>query len=296
MKIFKFCSLISFVILILWSLYLFIIPILNKKEEVVVPTLVGLTIDEALNSLDDLSLKSNIVYVDGQSTLMVVDSFPKQNQIVKKGSKINLYVVKEKALVWPDFVNQFYDEKKKEIYSFVSEHNIKLSIVEVTNNDLALGLIVEQNHLPSSLVNVNEELILYVVVHDNLVKMPNLVGMSLEEAINILKEYQLKYYCIYERSVFEFNTVLQQSVSPNTLVIKGNETPITLYVSKAFVSPSSLMYLEITDAVALLEKCQLAYEIHYVKSNHDGNIVIDVDKNYKNEYEEIICLYVSTMK
>ena len=101
--------------------------------------------------------------------------------------------------------------------------------ITVTDEDEA-GTVIKQNKKPGSKVMENTIIKLTVGVLDTKVTVPNIEGLSLDEALNLLNKNNVKYEIVYETSDQEENIVLDQSIKANKK-IENTET-VTITVSK----------------------------------------------------------------
>lgn len=292
MKVFKISVLLSFIISLFWIFYLVIQPKFINAKEIKIPNFIGKDIEEVINDCDNLGVTTNIIYQETDSNGIVLTTFPKEDTLVKKNSILSLYVSKQKEITWPLYEGKFFDNVEKKIEYFCKENNLKYEIKHIVNNDLPENIIASQSQKYNTKLDESKMQIIEVVKHDNMIEFPDLVGLDLNEAINILNEFKLNFKCIYEQSVSPFNIVLEQSILPGTKILKGNQTEHILIISKGVENNFEIVGMNLYNACKLLEARHVSYEVIYVKSN-EKNVVLDIDKYlFYDGYIDTIYLYV----
>ena len=118
----------------------------------------------------------------------------------------------EEATVILDTANLSYEMKEEE-----------------TTNQAEVGIVIKQSKKAGSKTHENAVITLTVGVLDNHVTVPNVVGMSLEEATNTLNENNIAYRIEYEETNDEDdNTVISQSVKANKKIENTEIVTITV--------------------------------------------------------------------
>lgn len=230
MKIFKSCVIICLIICFCWIFYLVIYPKVSKTKEVIVPDVLNIDKNEAIEICLNSKLKTRIQYVEDSSENIIISTNPKANSSVKENSQITLYVSKPKVTRVADYCGIFLDDAIDNIRHFCDDNKVEYFLNYVVDNEKAEGLIINQRPSAKTIFS-NENIFIDVVIHDNVYVMEDFEGKKIEEAISILNAHKLKYKCIYEYSIAPFGTVLSQSIKPNTRVIEGS-AEVVLYISK----------------------------------------------------------------
>lgn len=108
--------------------------------------------------------------------------------------------------------------------------NLSYEMKEVeTTNQAEVGIVTKQSKKAGSKTHENAVITLTVGVLDNHVTVPNVVGMSLEEATNTLNENNIAYRIEYEETNDEDdNTVISQSVKANKKIENTEIVTITV--------------------------------------------------------------------
>lgn len=234
-KAFRIFGIALLIILLLASLSYGTMYVLNnmlKVGEVVVPKVIGMSIDQASNILLKNNLKIEIkeeIYSDKPENT-ILNQEPAQGKIVKVGSTIYVTVSKGKQLVAvPNEINKDYREAKIDI----ENSGLKANIIEQYNDKYAQGYVFDQNPRQGVQVEYNTTVDLYVSKGIEPTTVPNLINMTLDDAKAAIENAGLKLGEItyQERTDMPDNIVLEQSIPQNTEVQKGNS--IDVVVSKA---------------------------------------------------------------
>ena len=164
-------------------------------------------------------------------TKVVKEKAPKERQKSSFFSKflvfILLILVIGMAGVIGVFGYRYYQENNIEVpnvlgYSYEEATAIldqaKLSYQQktvLTTEEDEVGVVVKQSKKAGSKVRENAVITLTVGVLDTRVEVPDVRGMTLEEAIEILNEVGISYQVVYEEDENEEeNIILKQSVRP----------------------------------------------------------------------------------
>ena len=99
---------------------------------------------------------------------------------------------------------------------------------ETTNQD-EVGIVIKQSKKAGSKTHENAVITLTVGVLDNHVTVPDVIGMTLEEATNILNKNNISYRIKYEDTTDEEdNTVIKQSIKANKKIENTEIVTITV--------------------------------------------------------------------
>lgn len=234
-KTLKIFGIALLIILLLTSLSYGTMYVLNnmfKVGEVVVPKVIGMSIDQASNVLLKNNLKIEVReerYSDKPENT-ILNQEPAQGKIVKIGSTVYVTVSKGKQLVAvPNEINKDYREAKIEI----ENNGLKANIIEQYNDKYPQGFVFDQNPRQGVQVEYNTTIDLYVSKGIEPTTVPNLTNMTLDDAKSAIENAGLKLGKItyQERTDMPDNVVIEQSIPQNTEVQKGNT--IDIVVSRA---------------------------------------------------------------
>ena len=146
---------------------------------------------------------------------------------------LGYYIYQNSNIVVPDVEGYTYEQAER----VLGESNLQAEKVEktVTDED-EVGVVIEQNKKSGSKVMENTVIKLTVGVLDTRVTVPDVEGLTLDEALDLLNENNVKYEIVYETSDKENNIVLDQSIRANkkientetvTITVSRNEEPQT---------------------------------------------------------------------
>lgn len=146
---------------------------------------------------------------------------------------LGYYIYQNSNIVVPDVEGYTYEQAER----VLGESNLQAEKVEktVTDED-EVGVVIEQNKKSGSKVMENTVIRLTVGVLDTRVTVPDVEGLTLDEALDLLNENNVKYEIVYETSDKENNIVLDQSIRANkkientetvTITVSRNEEPQT---------------------------------------------------------------------
>ncbi|MGB9779237.1 Stk1 family PASTA domain-containing Ser/Thr kinase [Caldanaerobacter sp.] len=202
-----------------------------KVSDVVVPNVVGLSISQASKILSEHNLKMEISeerYSDKPENT-IIEQQPAEGTLVKPGSTVYVIISKgRQVVIVPNVIGRDYLEAK----SILENAGLKVNFIENYNDQYQKGYVFDQNPRYGVQVEYGTTIDVYVSKGSQPSVVPNVVNMSLDEAKVALENAGLTLgKVIYnETTDVPENTVLQQSVPPDTQVKKGS--PIDLIVSK----------------------------------------------------------------
>lgn len=98
-----------------------------------------------------------------------------------------------------------------------------------TKDETEVGIVIDQSKKAGSKTHENAVITLTVGVLDNHVTVPNVIGMTLEEATTILNKNNISYRIEYEETTDEDNnTIIKQSIKANKEIENTEILTITL--------------------------------------------------------------------
>ncbi|MCL1795350.1 MAG: Stk1 family PASTA domain-containing Ser/Thr kinase [Clostridia bacterium] len=107
------------------------------------------------------------------------------------------------------------------------------------------------------------------------IEMPNLIGLSKEDAISRLTENELNPALAYGQSpLVTENLVADQSVPPGTLVAAGETVTITISQSEFDIRLSSYVGMAVDKAIVALSEISIVGETNYVLSDARPDIIV----------------------
>lgn len=267
MKKIKYIWIVNVLIIMSWIFYIFIIPKVLINRDVIVPDVVGCTVDDAIKILDDNKLEVLVCYIDGTND-EVLYTFPYKDSKVKYGSNINLYVSKKTLVYYEEFIGLVLDTNIDMINNYCINNGISYQIEYRLDNNSIPGIIIDQSMNKKDLVNKGDVLIFTVAKSDLYFPMPNLVGMNIYDVLCLLDNYNLKANIIYYHAPIDNDIVIFQSISEGNIVKKGNSYHIDIYVSKGLELDVKIDYNNFVKVLSILD---INYDIIYIESNEDIN-------------------------
>lgn len=180
--------------------------VLSSPATIKVPDLVGLPQEQATQRLSDEGLAlGQVIEVENETVEKghIVKTDPTAGTNRKKGAKVNLYVsVGKTSFEMGDYVGQMYESVAA---SLLAEHGITADQIVVKNvktTEHDAGTILSQTPKAGALYTIGKSgKITFEVAVSNYVTMPNVVGVTQEQATNLLKnlgvsQSKIKYYTL----------------------------------------------------------------------------------------------------
>lgn len=161
--------------------------------DISVPSIVGLTVNEAEKLLIDTTLKLNVkenVYSDSIPEGEIISQTPIEQTKVLENEIIDVVISKGAELIKVvNVMNQEYSAARKSIEGL----GLTVEIIPEYNDVITAGEIIRQDPLPNQSVSKNSVVKLYVSkgIEEVLVEVPELKNVLLEEAKSVLTSLKL---------------------------------------------------------------------------------------------------------
>ena len=188
--------------------------------------------EEAIKIIEYLDLKVGSIS-EGNSSVFVKDIIinqsPQYNEKIDKNSIVNLTVsIGSKILTIPNLIGYDFLYAKSQIEML----DLRVSISKVTNSASLPGTILALNPSPGSQVEENSIVELIIATNLELIPTPDLIGMSLSNAANLLNEKGIVFEISYTQADYSVqkDTVLAQDPQPGTSMPPGGA--MILFVGK----------------------------------------------------------------
>lgn len=234
----------------------------TKKEQVEVPSLLGLTETEAKTVLSKKRLGFNVSdrkesdrYQKGQ----VMEQSVAEGTKVDKNTQIQVVIstgIKPKEVTVPDVKGlprrdavQKLQEKGLS-YSVEEKHDEAVTSDQVISSDPESGAKIEEGKSVKLIVSIGPEQ----------VQVPGLTGMTSNQAKSALEQAGLTVGTVSEdHSEADQGTVVYQSVGEGTSVSKGTRVDYTISIGpkKEMVAVPALAGKQVNDAIAALQNAGL---------------------------------------
>ncbi len=224
----------SLVAFILFVFDVIIMPQYVNSPEVVVPSVIGLHKDRADELLSEAKL--NAVFEGPRSDEKIAKDHvifqkPAAGTLVKENRRIFIHISDGNYLTrMPDFLNK----SLRDATTTIERMGFVLSEIEEVTSELEAKVIVDQ--FPSAGTNLKKgtKIKLQVSIGPTIgmVRVPDLLGLSYKEALNLLESNSLEIGKLsYESSKNLLpNTVVAQFPSKNTLINIGES--VDLFITK----------------------------------------------------------------
>jgi beta-lactam-binding protein with PASTA domain len=171
---------------------------------------------------------------------------------------IKIYTNHGDTYVLPDFSGKTLEEIENERYDRLYEFIVIDSIFDTQNPK---GSIVIQNPPPGSAVKENRKVYVTLVAYSTeKVEMPDLIDLSLRQAVNSLRSKGLAVNQLQYVEDFAGNAILEQLfegevIEPGTIIEKGSGIDLVVGLGQEHLAPVPfLVGLTLTEAVDALNK------------------------------------------
>ena len=121
----------------------------------------------------------------------------------------------------------------------------------ITDEEEEVGIVLKQKKRGGAKASENAIIELSVGVLDTTVEVPDIEGKTLEEALELCREYGVTYQIVYEESDEKANTVLKQSIRSGKKI--ENTEVLVLTVSKEAVKKETEAPIETPTETPLAE-------------------------------------------
>lgn len=270
--------LVIFGIIVVWIYFLFISPKIFNSQIIIIPNVIDLSEEETIKTLTDNHVKFKIAYLENseEKTLRTIP-YPGTN--IKADNVITVYIGKIMPDKYRSYLGSKYDDVAEDINIMCDKNGIKLKLEFEEIDNVMEGIIIKESLTDGVLLEQESELCLTISVNNNYFLMPNLVGLSIAEALMVINEYNLKVNLIYYQTPIDPDIVIFQSTQPNTIINKNTTYAVDIYVSKGL---SVGTVVDVNRFIETIENLGYQLEINYIKSNAIQNklVAFEVQKLY----------------
>lgn len=217
---------IALLFVLLFGIFSYLGTVLARRyfevPETIVPNVIGMQEEEAIQKLKERKLDYNILdrVFDTAPAGQVIDQDPKGDQKVKTNRPpIDLIISKgPKASTVPRIVGR----TEQEGIALLENSGFKPGrIIREYSNEVPEGIIMDQNPREGLTLSEGEMINFTVSLGPELVDVPNLIGKTLEEAEKELKSLNIKYNVSEKTDEAPKNTVIEQKPKPNEAMEPG---------------------------------------------------------------------------
>lgn len=204
-----------------------IIVTISKGPKIEIPKLTNMSITEITDWAvkNKLKLEFNDRYDDSVKKGKVISIDREVGDIIEQGTTIKVTLSLGK-LKMPEFsdANKFYE--------WADKYGIKYEVAHEFNDSVEAGKIVSISSKKGQTLK-NDEVIKVTVSDGKKRSVPNVVGLTKNQASSKLESAGLKYNFVYKNSSTTKNKVLSQSISSGSEVPDGTTITITLSNGKS---------------------------------------------------------------
>ncbi len=203
----------------------------QKAEMVNVPNVIGDTLEDAKTALEMVDLKYDIEYVPSEGTAenIVISTTPTANAEVEEGTEVLLTVcMNGEGVEVPSVLN--YSEA--EATALLEKEGFVVEKIEEHHDEIVKGNVISQTPEAGSVMS-REGTVTIIISSGKLktdVSMPNLIGMSEEDAKQTLTDLGLVCKSVSEEysDTVESGKVCYQSYTEGSSVDEGTEIDLKL--------------------------------------------------------------------
>ena len=247
----------------------------GKPKDILLPNFTNLTLDDAKAKAEEVKLNLNVseekydVQIE-EGKIISQDPKYQPNFTVKEGSTVNVVVSKGQEIVKvTKLVGKTKDEARKEL----KDLGLEMEIEEVNSDDVEPGIVIEQDKQEGEEVLAGTKIKLKVSLGIEKVEVPDLKGLSEDEAKAKITEAKLKWIRTDKIKDSSKGTgVVEQNISPKSMVDKNTEISITINE-----------YQKITQGTINIDVAELTGYTPKYKKVEDGK-----DEDGKTKYKDVL--------
>lgn len=198
-----------------------------EVKKVTVPKMVGEKVDEVRNQLYGLGLYTSVLYEtsDTVESGRIISASANEGDVLDAGTTVELKVSSGKGGVkLPNVSGMTYESA----YSALIKEGFTVSKKEEYSSTVEEGYVISQDPAAADNIPVGSQIVLVVSKGKENVKVPNLLGLSEEEATISLVEAGLKLGNVNKinSDTFAVDKVCQQSIANGTYIAEGSTVDI----------------------------------------------------------------------
>ncbi|MDE6241182.1 MAG: PASTA domain-containing protein [Anaeroplasmataceae bacterium] len=278
--------LVTLGIILIWIYFLFISPKIFNNHIITIPNVVNLSEEQAIEELNKNKIKYQITYIENEEEV-TLKTVPYAGTNIKSDYVISLYVGKIMPAAYKSYLGRVYENIADEIELMCNNHGLNLKIEYEENENTISGVIIRESLVDGSILNQGDELCLTISTNHSSYMLPDFVGMSIDDALSLIQEYNIKVNLTYIPTPVDEDIIIFQSTPPSTLIQKNNPYALDLYISKG-VKPTTVIDADLF--VEVIHNLGYEMEINYVNSNDLENklVAFEVQKLYDSNIVKYI--------
>lgn len=233
-----------------------------------------------------------IEYVDHTAPKdTILNTNPKSDQMIYPGQTILLELSSgEITKYYKNLEQQLYDMIVPYLEELTRKHSVHVVVEYVEKDDVPNGFILTQS-LKRVKIETGQTLKLVVVENTNVILLPNFVNESVKEALEFSQNHQVNFEYIYIDSFEPHDTILSQSISPGTEIMKrGN--PIVLYISKGFANLPNIDTDDLDEILSFCKENQIEFEIYFIRSNAKSGTIKEYYYSMVEEHLRMVIIVI----
>lgn len=267
-------AIISTVVFISLAIIVGVISLLNGGPKKVVPTVVGLTQEDAILKLKENDFKYKVELVASKDVEQgkVVSQNPSRGVLYSINKAVTLKVSKGVEEVK---VENVVGLSEKEAKNKLTKQGFEVEVLQEYDNNVEVGKVISQNPVAGSklLPGKNVSITLSKGKELTNINMPNLVAKTQSAAQELLNENRLVLGNVstQETDSYAPGQIINQSVAAGSRVMQ--ETSIDIVIAKEFTSKTTIIKIDRTDAS---QEAVYTILIEYGKGSRSQSVTMGV--------------------
>ncbi len=269
----------------------------ENPSEIRMPDLVGKSYEEAKRLLEDYHLI--LGKVEQKDSLnpgatVLTQSIDPYAAVMPYSTVVDMTVSKQVEIApMISVLGKKSDEAKKLLKNY-GLSNVRVEYVYTSAND---DIVVNQSIPQGQDVSANTFITIYVNVHADTVKVPDLMGKTAEEADAALNALNITDIVIkYEKSFYPNGTVIYQSIKAGEEILKGRTIELTISEEVESITMKDFFGKAPEEAKAWFERVGIEYRIgdQIDPTQPSGVIISQSVPMYSDVYKgEVVYIFVN---
>ena len=202
----------------------------SAPKQIDLPNLVGLTLEEAKEQHSNVNIEVAEEAFDPEIEAgKIISQKPEYqaNYLISEGATIEVVISKGQEMIT---MTKLVGKTKDEVLTEAKEMGIVLKIEEEYSDEVEAGIVIEQSVAENEEILAGSEVTVKISIGIEQVEVPDLTGMTEEEAKKALTDAKLTLKAAYTKTDSSKGTgVIDQSISPHSMVNKNEE--IIIYIN-----------------------------------------------------------------
>ena len=255
----------------------------------IMPNLIDKEQNEAEKALKDLKMDLLIAveteYNDTVANGKVIRTDPAAEDELTEGQKVTIYVSKGreiKTAIMPDLVGEQQETAERILNA--QELDLDIVIVEDFDSTIPVGEIIKTEPISGEPLQTEQQVVLHISKGPELVEIKNIIGLSVDSAVSILSNDNIKNYeIVYVESTEEKGTVVSLKVDEEAIE-PGDQIDIL-----------SKVILEVSSGQPEVEEIVKDVEIGLRGSATEGECLVVVTRNGEEVFRETVAMGTETI-